>query len=280
MAARKLLVTGATGHQGGAVIDALLASSSNFQILALTRDKSSPKAQSLASKPNVTVVEGDAASLQTIFEAHKPIYGVFLVTAIVIGKTGLEEKQAYPVIDASIKNNVQHFVFSSVDRGGVEKSPDNPTPVDHFASKYHIERYLQEKINSAGSEMATTILRPVCYMDNLTPDFMGKVFTSMWKGVGKRPLQLVSVHDIGVFAARAFADPKAYSGRAISLAGDALTLDQGRKVESHKKSVPSPEPVLTHVIGLQRYDGLQHTRDIWFRRIWPQVYVERDGSYV
>jgi uncharacterized protein YbjT (DUF2867 family) len=230
MAARKLLITGATGKQGGAVIEALLASSSNFQILALTRNKSSPKAQALASKPNITVVEGDSISPDLIFDAHNPIYGVFLITTFAPGKHQMEEAQAHPIIDAAIKNNVKHFVFTSVDRGGAGKSEDNPTAIEHFASKHRIEKYLKEKNEAAGSKMDITILRPVCFMDNLTPDFMGKGFASMWKGVGEKPLQMISVHDIGVFGARAFRDPEAYKGRAITLAGDSLTLEQGKKV--------------------------------------------------
>lgn len=230
MASRKLLITGATGKQGGAVIEALLSESSNFQILALTRNKSSPKAQALASRPNITVVEGDSISPDPIFEAHKPIHGVFLITTFAPGKHEMEEAQAHPIIDAAIKNNVKHFVFTSVDRGGAGKSEDNPTVIDHFASKHRIEKYLKEKNEAAGSKMDITILRPVCFMDNLTPDFMGKGFASMWKGVGEKPLQMISVHDIGVFGARAFRDPEAYKGRALTLAGDSLTLEQGKKV--------------------------------------------------
>jgi len=230
MATKRLLITGATGSQGGAVIDALLANFPTFQILALTRNKSSAKAQSLASKPNVTVIEGDSTSPASIFEAHKPIHGVFLVTAFAPGKENMEEAQAHPMIDAAIKNEVEQFVFSSVDRGGAKKSEDNPTNVGHFASKHRIEKYLKERNDAAHSKMKTTILRPVAFMDNLTPDFMGKGFASVWKGIGEKPLQLISVHDIGVFAARAFADPQAYNGRAISLAGDSLNFDQGKKV--------------------------------------------------
>ena len=121
---RKLLITGATGKQGGGVIDALQASAeSPFQILALTRNAQSASSKSLAAKPNVTVVEGESINAASIFEAHKPIYGVFSVT--VIGKSPSEEEQAKPLIDAAIQNGVEHFIFASVDRGGA-KSEDNP----------------------------------------------------------------------------------------------------------------------------------------------------------
>src|SRR5664279_4349608 len=113
---KKILVTGATGKQGGAVIKALQETSPSFQILALTRNASSKGAQALTSNPNVTVVQGDHTNLPSIFEKHKPIYGVFSVT--VMSKTATEEEQAKPLIDESIKSGVELFVFTSVDRGG------------------------------------------------------------------------------------------------------------------------------------------------------------------
>jgi len=228
MALRKLLIIGATGKQGGAVIDALIADSAPFQILALTRNTSSPSAQKLASRPNVTVVQGDSLNPTPIFEAHK-VHGVFLMTTFEPGKDGMEEAQAHPVIEASVKAGVEHFVFTSVDRGGPGVSEKSPTEIPHFASKHRIEEYLKEK---AGSKMAWTILRPVAFMDNLAPGFMGKMFPAMWNNSlgDDKPLQLISVHDIGVFAAKAFEKPEEYKGRAISLAGDELTLSEARKV--------------------------------------------------
>lgn len=226
MADRKLLITGATGKQGGAVIDALISRSAPFQILALTRNASSVKAKSLASKPSVTVVEGDYASASRIFSNHGPIYGVFLVTTM--GKAGEEEAQATPIITEAAKAGVEHVVFTSVDRGGAGKSEVNPTNVPHFASKHRIETLLKEK--AAEAKMKWTILRPVGFMDNYTPGFIGRAAATLWASLGDTPMQVISVHDIGVFGARAFLDPDAYNGRAIALAGDVLTFEQGEKV--------------------------------------------------
>jgi uncharacterized protein YbjT (DUF2867 family) len=159
----------------------------------------------------------------------KPIYGVFLVTASLPG-TESEEAQAHPVIDEAVKNGVQHVVFTSVDRGGASVSDKNSTDVPHFASKHRIEAYLKDK--TQGTKTNWTILRPVAFMDNFGPGFMGKLFLAIWSsGLGnEKTLQLISVHDIGVFAARAFQNPAEYSGRAISLAGDELTLKQAKRL--------------------------------------------------
>ena len=230
MALRKLLVTGATGKQGGAVIDALNASSESFEILALTRNPTSHSALKLASKPNVTLIQGDSLSPCPIFEAHKNIHGVFLMTTFAPGNVEMEEQQAHPVIDAAIANGVEHIVFTSIDRGGPGVSEETPTEVPHFASKHRIEGYLKDK--TAGTKTQWTILRLTAFMDNLQPGFMGKMFSTFWASSpgDRKALQLISVHDVGVFAVRAFAHPEQYKGKAISLAGDELTLSQAKEV--------------------------------------------------
>ncbi|CAG2008425.1 unnamed protein product [Fusarium graminearum] len=84
---RAILITGATGKQGGAVINALLAkSSSEFLLLAVTRNKESASAKNLAAKSsNIKLVEGDLDSIPALFQAAKraagtvPIWGVYSV---------------------------------------------------------------------------------------------------------------------------------------------------------------------------------------------------------
>ena len=115
-------------------------------------------------------------------------------------------------------------MYSSVDRGG-EKSDRNPTPVPHFRFKHEIEKHLIEK--AKGTDMQWTILRPVAFLENLTPDYFGKVFTTAWQMTLKdKPLQLIATSDIGFFAAAAFMNPEDSKNHAFSLAGDELTFEQ------------------------------------------------------
>jgi uncharacterized protein YbjT (DUF2867 family) len=158
--AKTILVTGATGQQGGAVIDALLAKCPPhpLTLLAVTRDTFSVSAQKLAAKsPMITLVEGNLDDVPTLFEsarklcpAGEPIWGVYSVQ-VSLG-TGVtmesETKQGKALIDGAIKAGVKHFVYSSVERGGDQKSWDNTTPIPHFQSKYQVERYLRENTSS------------------------------------------------------------------------------------------------------------------------------------
>jgi len=89
--------------------------------------------------------------------------------------------------------------------------------------------------------MKWTILRPVCFADNLTPDFMGKGFATFCKvGLQGKKLQFVAVRDIGVFAAKAFLNPEEYSGKALSLAGDELNFDEINELFKRKTGADVP----------------------------------------
>jgi uncharacterized protein YbjT (DUF2867 family) len=67
-------------------------------------------------------------------------------------------------------------------------------------------------------------------MDMLSTDIHGKGFGRLWEQMGSKPLQLVSTKDIGVFGARALLDPEQYNGKAIGIAGDELTFEEGNKI--------------------------------------------------
>ena len=69
---KPFLITGATGEQGGRVIDALIASSSlppSTTILIVTRNASSQRAQQLTRKSAaIELVEGNLDNVPTLFE--------------------------------------------------------------------------------------------------------------------------------------------------------------------------------------------------------------------
>lgn len=228
-----ILVTGATGKQGGAVVDALYSiTSGKFDVLAVTRNTSSAAAKALTEKhPALKLVQGDLDDVPTLFAnalkaAGGPIWGVYSVQ-ISMGKGVTKESeitQGNNLINESVKNGVKHFVYSSVDRGGDERSWSNETPIPHFQSKYLIELYLNK---AAGDSMGWTILRPVAFMDNLVPGFPTSVFlTAMRDTLQGKSVQWIATSDIGVFAAKAFADPKKWNHKAVGLAGDELTFDE------------------------------------------------------
>ncbi|KAI7423215.1 NAD(P)-binding protein [Hortaea werneckii] len=230
---RNLVVTGATGKQGGALISALLAQPSTpFTIYAVTRNTTSASAQRLKMYPQVKLIRGDFDSAQSIFRQIEQPWGVFAMTDQMAGEK-LEEKQGKALVKAAIDAGVQHVVFSATDRGGQRKSDNNPTYVPHFRSKYNVERDIIAKANASKGKLTWTFLRPVAFFENLAPGFFGKGYLAMWRGNGyDRRLQHITSEDIGKVAADVFlnADSDEYHNKAISIAGDELSPNEAAKI--------------------------------------------------
>jgi hypothetical protein len=85
-------------------------------------------------------------------------------------------------------------------------------------------------------------------MDNLAPGFPTKVFvTALRNWLGNKPMQWIATKDIGVFAAKAFTNPREWDRRAVGLAGDELNFDQMNRM--FKSVTSSPAPVTYSVFG-------------------------------
>lgn len=209
---RLILVTGATGKQGGAVVRHLLKG--GFIVRALTRDPHKPKAQALAEQ-GASVVQGDLDDRAAISQALEGAYGVFSVQNFF--ETGYEGEvqQGVTLADAALAANVQHFVYSSVGSAYAH------TGIPHFESKWEVE----EHIRAIG--LPYTIVRPVALMENWEAQrdqiLGGKL---EWPLDPDKSLQQVSVDDIGAFALDAFEHPDKSLGREVDLAGDESTLPQ------------------------------------------------------
>jgi uncharacterized protein YbjT (DUF2867 family) len=274
MTARKILITGATGKQGGAAVKALLGNppSFDYEILAVTRNVTSNGAKKLAENSKISIVQGDLNDCETLFKnagGANAVWGVFCVTLPdMSGKDeNKEAKQGIDLVDAAVANGVKHFVYTSVDRGGSSKSDADATYVPHFASKYKVEIHLKEK--AQGTDMTYTILRPVAFMDNLIPGLQGRMFAAAWHTLGNTPLQLVAVKDIGQFAALAFAksDTEEYKNRAISLAGCDLTQEQANEIFWTMMGRPMPRTYDFVANGLMYMVAEVGTMFKWFKEV-------------
>ncbi|KAK0736062.1 hypothetical protein B0T21DRAFT_366210 [Apiosordaria backusii] len=179
------------------------------------------------------LVQGDSSKPKPIFESlpKGSVDSLFIVTTpAMAGSKISEEEQALPLIDAAVEHGVKHIVFSSVERGGEERSWENPTNVPHFLEKHNVEIYLRDKAEKEQGKFTWTILRPAAFLENFKPGMFCSLFTAMWASSlsPNTKLQLVSVRDIGKFAAKALTEPAKWSNKAVGLAGDELTLGEAR----------------------------------------------------
>lgn len=287
---RAILVTGATGSQGGAVIAALIAQRTDYLLLAITRNTQSPSATKLAAKSrNIKLVQGDLNNISTVFANARaaagtvPIWGVYSVQQSMGGDATVEKEeiQGKAIVDESIKANVKFLVYSSVDRGGDEQSWKDPTEVPHFASKHRVEQHLRDSTANGKSSMGWTILRPVAFMENFQQTGIQiKVFlTAMRDSLGEKRLQLVSVKDIGIAAAKAFQDPESWNKKATGLASDELSHKELSQVWQRVTGQPAPQTFWVFGWLLKRAVKELGIMLNWFGRVGYGVDIESNKKF-
>ncbi|MFI0898461.1 NmrA/HSCARG family protein [Streptomyces sp. NPDC020983] len=210
---RTILVTGATGNQGGAVVAGLLAR--GWQVRALTRTPASRAARELA-RAGAEIAAGSAADPASLKAAMEGVYGVFSVQPGALGSPPVpyetEIRWGCAVAEAAAAAGAGHVVYSSV--AGADRSAG----VAAFEAKLVIERYIRQL------GLPATVVRPVSFVENYAdPAFglgSGTLATPLAATV---PEQLIALADVGAFVAMAFAAPGEYLGRTLTLAGDELT---------------------------------------------------------
>ncbi len=217
---KTVLVAGATGRQGGAVIRHLLPN--GWKLRALTRNSSSTAAQDLARK-GIEVMPGDLEDPTSLERAARGVYGIYSVQDFWSVGAKREVLQGKNLADAAKKARVEHFVYSSV--GGAERN----SGIDHWESKWEVEKHIRKL------GLPVTILRPAAFMENY---YIDQVEIGILKGKlmdpirADKPYQTIASDDIGAFAALAFERPKDFLGQELEIAGSELTNPQAAQVFS------------------------------------------------
>jgi uncharacterized protein YbjT (DUF2867 family) len=211
-AERLILVCGATGNQGGAVVRSLL--DRGFQVRALTRDSQKSEAQALADQ-GAEVVQGDMEDRSDMERLLEGVYGIFSVQNFWETGYDREVQQGKTVADAVKVAGVRHCVYSSVG------SAHRETGIPHFDSKWEVEEHLREL------DLPYTVLRPVFFMQNwemMREPILGGTLPQPLDP--DKPFQHVAVEDIGAFATIAFEHPDEWIGREVDIAGDEQTMPE------------------------------------------------------
>ena len=258
---KNILVTGATGRQGGAVARELLAK--GYQVRALTRKPDEENARALAQL-GAEVVRGNFDDAASLAQAVKGVWGAFAVQNTWEAGVEREEEQGKRFAKIAKDAGVRHFVYSSV--GSAQRN----TGIPHFENKWRVEgtvRSLQFP--------SYTVLRPVFFMENFLLPWFKPAIDQGKLTVGIKPttaLQMIAVADIGKYGAWAFENHEKLNGRALDIAGDAKTMPEtatiiskatGRKIEF----VPTPiEEVRKFsedfAIMLEWFDAVGYNADI------------------
>ena len=208
---RMVLVTGATGQQGGALVTRLLKQ--GYRVRAVTRNAGSPRARSL-SEQGVELFTADADDPASLERAAAGVDAVFAMATPFEAGVDAETRQGINIVSAAAAAGAGHVIYSSV------AGADQDSGIPHFESKYRVEQHLR----TLG--VPFTIIAPVFFMENLiAPWNIGALASGVYPMAlpPERTLQQITVADVAGFAAEVIARPAEFAGQRIDIASDERT---------------------------------------------------------
>ncbi|MEU9887465.1 NmrA family NAD(P)-binding protein [Sphaerisporangium sp. NPDC051011] len=247
-----VLVTGATGQQGGATARALLAV--GVPVRALVRDPATGRARAIEAL-GAELVTGDLHDRDSVIRAADGARAVFSVQMPPMKEGAFdfegELTQAVNLVEGALAANVPHFVHTSV--SGAGRHIEAPGWADgRWASMepvYAAKVGAQDRVRAAGFTH-WTIIKPGFFMENFLPSVAylfprgveGGLVTVLKPGTR---LSLVAVDDIGTAAAAAIAAPERFHGVELELAGDYLAMTEIAEVLSRALGTGLAAPDMT-----------------------------------
>ncbi|OHD25332.1 MAG: nucleoside-diphosphate sugar epimerase [Spirochaetes bacterium GWB1_66_5] len=214
MSTLKVLVTGATGQQGGALARLLLQR--GHTVRALVRDPQSEKARALAVA-GAEPVKGEFNDPASLHKAAAGIDAVFAMSTPFQSGTEAEARQGVAIAEAARKAGVGHLVYNSV------SDADAGTGIPHFESKARVERHIRSL------DVPFTIVAPVYFFENLRSPFslpglkQGALAMSLPEN---RRLQGIALANIASFDALVLERREEFLGRRVNIASDELAVGQ------------------------------------------------------
>jgi uncharacterized protein YbjT (DUF2867 family) len=152
----RILVTGATGKQGGGVARALLAHGRGVRIL--TRDPDRPEVRALADL-GAQIAVGDMGDPASLEAAARSVAGIFSMQPIDGKFDGTEQRFAAALIDAAVKAGVGHFVHTSV--AATDRHTRFPRWGEgYWSEQYWIDKWTIEESVRHSAMPSWTVLRP------------------------------------------------------------------------------------------------------------------------
>ncbi|WP_223643602.1 NmrA family NAD(P)-binding protein [Corallococcus sp. EGB] len=232
-----VLVTAATGRQGGATARALLAGG-HTPVRVLVRNPAAANAQALAAA-GAEVVVGDLDDPASLRAACAGARAVFSMQSPIASEAGIdfskELQQGRNLVEAALAEGVDTFVHTATSGVGDHRNVEGWAEGRWKSHEVYWENKLAtcDLVRTAGFKHWTLIL-PSTFMDHPMLDPAGFVDGHRLLTVVRTdtPIPLIAPEDIGKAAAAAINDPSKFHGVTLQLAGDLLTLPQIAEVLS------------------------------------------------
>lgn len=238
---RTILVTGATGAQGGATAEALIGK--GFNVRALVRDTGSASAQALA-KQGVELCLGNFDDPASLKAAMSGIHGVFSVQMPPTPQDpDVEVRTGSNLVEAARDAGVDTFVHTSVARAD-EQTSFIGWDEGRWGRVYWNSKSTVNNLVRAAGFPHWTILKPALMMDNFIGAKAQWMFPGLAKGVIETAMHedtridLIATDDVGKFATAAFAEPDRFNKQEIGLAAEALTMGEVAQILSEVSGRP------------------------------------------
>lgn len=221
-----IAVCGATGHQGGSVVNHLLMSDQWRQhIRGITRDPDQPKAQALKQK-GVDIVKADLTDRESLLKAFTNVDTLFLMTNFYdpCTKECNEYEQAVNVAEAAKQCGVENIIVSTLIN--MEKATNGKYKVPHFTLKSKAA----EEIARMGFTNAIFVM-PGFYYQNLH-QFMPPHRAADGSIEFALPCKAstvvagIDIRDLGAVVAKIINEPSLFKNDVIPIASEYISFQQ------------------------------------------------------
>lgn len=224
-----LVVFGATGSQGGSVIDTVLADgelSKQFVLRGTSRDPSSEASKKLVAK-GVEIMKASVDDGRSLQAAFKGAHTVFASTVTIYDGRAYQHEVDHgrALADAAVAAGVQHIIWSTLPNAG-KISGGKVRNMGHFDGKEEVEQYIRTlPIKSA-------FVAPGCFMSNfhhsMAPHPIGEGVNAIFGFVNPETrLPLINTAaDIGKWVTAILADFSKFEGKVLSCATQLYTFQE------------------------------------------------------
>lgn len=239
---KTILITGATGNVGRAVIQYLHLAKGDFKLLAGVREI---EKASLMLPSQAEPLPFDFEDQSSVKKAFSQSDILFLLRPPQLADV---DKYFKPVITMAQEAHIEHIVFLSVQ--GAEKNT--------FIPHHKIEKLIKD------SSLPYTFLRPAYFMQNFTTTLREDIVKNrqVFLPAGSAKFTLVDVDDIGRTAAQILKNSTKHSYKAYELTNqEQLTFQQMVTILSEElgKKITFISPNLFRFYWIKRREGVPTT---------------------
>lgn len=252
-----VLVTGATGRQGGATARALIAA--GVPVRALVRDPAAERARAVEAL-GAELVTGDLRDRDSVTRAAEGARAVFSVQMPAVTEDGFdfegEVAQGVNLVEGAKAAGVRQFVHTSVTGAGQHTRAPGWAEGRWVSMEPTLgaKSAVQDRVREAGFDQ-WTLLKPGTFMENFLPSMGFLLPRGVEGGLVSvlKPwtrLSLVAVDDIGRAAAAAFESPERFHRVELELASDHLSMTEIAAVMARALGTRLSAPDMTEAEAL------------------------------